>query len=266
MKRALLYCCIGFVWSCNSSSDPEPAIPICDNPPSVLLVSKTSPSDCSISDGVLVVKGEGGSGAFEFSIDGLNFQNSGTFENLTSSVYEVTVKDLNACTNVLNVEILNPNSTVSITNIEIIDSGCKESNGAITINAVGIGTLSFVLDGGTAQSNNAFTGLGKGSYIVVVSDDNGCELTRNVNLMTGISFNNQIKNIIGTNCAITGCHNGDIGSSRDWTVFSNVQSNASNIKSRTQSGNMPPANSGKSLTPQQKDLIACWVDDGAINN
>jgi hypothetical protein len=241
-------------------------LPTCGNPPIITLVNKTDLAVCNISDGALTVEGDGGSGALEFSIDGSTFQSAGTFENLASNVYQVTVKDINSCTATISVEILNPQSTVNIADIEKTESGCKENNGVITVNAVGTGVLSFSINGDASQSSNMFTGLARGTYVIVVADDNGCELTRNVNLSTGVSYSSQVNNIIETNCAISNCHNGDNGANRNWTVFSNVQSNANNIKSRTSSGNMPPANSGKSLTQQEKDLIACWVDDGALNN
>ena len=49
-----------------------------------------------------------------------------------------------------------------------------------------------------------------------------------------------------------------------FTVFSNIQSSASQIKSLTQSGAMPK--NGSKLSQTQLDAIACWVDDGALNN
>ena len=69
--------------------------------------------------------------------------------------------------------------------------------------------------------------------------------------------------LLALKCAISGCHNGDNGASRNWTVKTNVLANASEIKSRTQSGDMPRTGS---LSEEQKALIACWVDDGGLDN
>ncbi len=82
--------------------------------------------------------------------------------------------------------------------------------------------------------------------------------------VTTVTFSGTIKNIITTKCAITGCHDGDNGESRNWTVFANVQSNAANIKARTATGTDMPLTG--SLTQEQIDQIACWVDQGALNN
>lgn len=83
---------------------------------------------------------------------------------------------------------------------------------------------------------------------------------------TTVSFQGQISGIIDASCAIPGCHNGDIGASRDWTVFSNVERSAQAIRSRTTARTMPPASSGITLSTNDINAIACWVEQGALNN
>ena len=83
---------------------------------------------------------------------------------------------------------------------------------------------------------------------------------------TTVSFQDEIADIITTNCAIPGCHNGDLGASRDWTDFSALQRSAQAVRSRTGARTMPPANSGITLTDAQIGAIACWVEQGAQNN
>ncbi|MGC3946618.1 MAG: hypothetical protein QM762_19195 [Chryseolinea sp.] len=86
-----------------------------------------------------------------------------------------------------------------------------------------------------------------------------------------ISYAGQVKPIIDSHCAIVGdggCHNGGNGPDRDWGVFSNVQSHASEIKNRItrapgSAGYMPKIGS---LTDEQIRVISCWVDQGAQNN
>ncbi|MCX8489943.1 MAG: 2-polyprenyl-6-methoxyphenol hydroxylase, partial [Cyclobacteriaceae bacterium] len=72
----------------------------------------------------------------------------------------------------------------------------------------------------------------------------------------------QIKPIIDTNCAISGCHVSG-GIRTDLSQLSVIQSSASSIKTRTGNKSMPI---GRTLTQAQIDQIACWVDDGALNN
>lgn len=81
---------------------------------------------------------------------------------------------------------------------------------------------------------------------------------------TEVSLENDIMPLLLAQCTFSGCHNGDLGASRDWTAKSNILEKASGIKARTQSGSMP--RSPGVLTQNQIDLIACWVDNGALDN
>lgn len=79
------------------------------------------------------------------------------------------------------------------------------------------------------------------------------------------TYSGVIQPIIANNCAISGCHDGG-NTLPDWSVLSNVQANAALIKQRTANRTMPPSNANVSLTAEQIEDIACWVDSGAQNN
>lgn len=83
-----------------------------------------------------------------------------------------------------------------------------------------------------------------------------------------VSYINDVKPIISASCAIPGCHNGDNGADRNWTVFSNLQGKSSNVKDRI---TRPPGAPGHmplvgSITVDQIQAIVCWVDQGAQDN
>jgi hypothetical protein len=71
--------------------------------------------------------------------------------------------------------------------------------------------------------------------------------------------------IIQQNCAVSGCHVSGTGRA-DFTIKDNILQFASTISANTQSGFMPPASSGRSITAAQKELIFCWVTKGAQDN
>jgi len=81
----------------------------------------------------------------------------------------------------------------------------------------------------------------------------------------GTSFSQKIHPIINSNCAESGCH---VNGQQLPTLenYSQISSNAAKIKARTSNGTMPPSNSGKSLSPEEIEAIACWVDAGAPEN
>jgi hypothetical protein len=85
---------------------------------------------------------------------------------------------------------------------------------------------------------------------------------------TVVSYINDIRPIVLTNCAITGCHNGDNGDSRNWTDFQKFSDHAQDVKRRIQlpkssEDHMPRVGA---ITTTQIQLIICWVEQGAQNN
>ncbi len=81
---------------------------------------------------------------------------------------------------------------------------------------------------------------------------------------TEVSLATEVMPLLLAECTFSGCHNGDNGSSRDWTNKANVLAKAGAIKARTQNGSMP--RSPGALSQNEIDLIACWVDNGALDN
>jgi hypothetical protein len=83
------------------------------------------------------------------------------------------------------------------------------------------------------------------------------------------SFEADIKPIIETRCALSGCHNGDMGTDLNWTNFDQFHKRAESgeVKFRVTNRIMPPSDSpGGPLTQEQIDALACWTDQGAQNN
>ena len=74
-----------------------------------------------------------------------------------------------------------------------------------------------------------------------------------------------VSTIISTNCAVPGCHVSGTGRA-NLTVKENIIQHASQIRTFTQNGIMPPPSSGRTLTAQQKQDIFCWVENGAQDN
>lgn len=75
------------------------------------------------------------------------------------------------------------------------------------------------------------------------------------------SWQNDILPIMTTSCATNGCHDGI--SRRDWTNYNEVVTYAASIKARTQNKSMP---FDGPLPQDQINKIACWVDNGALDN
>jgi len=79
------------------------------------------------------------------------------------------------------------------------------------------------------------------------------------------TLSGEVSTIIENNCAISGCHVAGTGRV-DFTVKANIIQNATTIRNNTESGIMPEASSGLTLTQDEKDDIYCWVANGAQDN
>ena len=229
--------------------------------------SKQDASSCKAIDGSMTLSASGGQPPYSFSLNGGEYQTKNQFLNLGSGSYLVTIKDENNCERSIQVDIGAANSTLNATFITSADNECLTNNGSITVTASGgKAPYQYGWASGAFGTNNVLTNLKFGQYTVIVKDANDCQKIISVQVPrdnTGISYATVIKPMMDLNCNISGCHGAGTGS-RDWTVFSNVKNNATDIKIRTGNRSMPIGD--KKLTQDEIDKIACWVEDGALNN
>ena len=248
---------IGLLFAC-SSDDTSVDCSIV----SISVNASATASGCPESTGSITITANGGSGNFEYSIDGQNFQGSNTFENVAGGSYTATARDADGCSADTEVEV-ESTSNITFTTVSDVAAGCGGSDGSLTIIASGgDGNFRFSIDDGGFQDSNEFDNLSNGLHTVTIIDGNDCQTSGEGYVVSGISYSVEVSSIITTYCAIPGCHVAG-EPLPDFSVFANVQAQASEIKSRTQSRNMPR---GSTLTDEQIAAIACWVDDGALNN
>ncbi|WP_119843838.1 SprB repeat-containing protein [Reichenbachiella sp. MSK19-1] len=232
----------------------------CSLSPVVVELLETQGTGCGAANGGFTLAATGGESPYSFD-SGVGTNADGVFANVQAGVYAVEVTDVNDCTAELNVIVPNLGG-VNLDEVKTNDAGCGSSNGSIEIVASGgEEPYAYTLDNGSAQADHVFSGLEKGMHTVVVADQLGCEISQSVEVLSGVSYNSTIQGIIENSCAISGCHNGSVFP--DFRSFETIQARASSIKSRTANGSMPK---GSTLSQTQIDQIACWVDDGALDN
>ena len=101
-------------------------------------------------------------------------------------------------------------------------------------------------------------------YTIVAKDANDCTDTElaTVEEVPEVFYANQIRPIIDTNCQVSNCH-GSNGNIPTFATYEDVMAKADRIKARTGAGTMPP---NGPLSSSDVQLIADWVDQGAVNN
>lgn len=157
----------------------------------------------------------GGSGNFEFSIDGLNWQSSGNFNNLQPKIYDLFIRD---ATNILCFIQLNPleilsgeaiKAEVATTSVTCFDG----NDGTLTIgkSTGGSGTYEYSIDGGaTWQISGIYTAMKAGSYAVMIRD---AATTANLSSLGNSTVDQAIKldaSVLVDNETYPGANNGKI--------------------------------------------------------
>ena len=136
------------------------------------IISQTDVTVNGGNDGSVTVDGSGGTPPYQYSIDGVNYQPSGTFGTLTAGSYTVTVQDAALCTYDIPVTINQPLLPLSGSIVSQTDVSCfGESTGSVTITgSEGLQPYEYTIDGVNYQSSGTFASLAAGSYTVTVRD------------------------------------------------------------------------------------------------
>lgn len=147
-------------------------------------------SSCASSTGTITALGSGGSGTLTYSLTGVTYQVSTLFTGLAPGSYILYVKDLAGCIGAAMVVV--PSSTPPTVTSVVTTTACGINNGSITANGTG-GTLPYTFsinNGATYQPSNVFSGLGVGTYTIIIKDALGCTntVTSIVNNVAGLSL------------------------------------------------------------------------------
>lgn len=161
-------------------------------------------SECATSTGTIKVNIENPT-QYEYKIGNGAFQDSAEFANLAAGNYAITVKHKTKDCELRKTVRVAVNS--KITNLKIVakPTNCDANNGEIMVSAQGSG-IKYMLknpDGTQTESvDGLFSNLPKGTYKVIITDTEGCSLTRNsvVNSQNDIDANSSL-DVKKANCA-----------------------------------------------------------------
>ncbi|MEQ6165696.1 hypothetical protein AAOE16_00760 [Ekhidna sp. MALMAid0563] len=225
-----------------------------------LAVISFTKSDCQVP-GSFEVSASGGEAPYEYSIDGVEFHESSVFSGVFAGTYIILVKDNQACVSEVSFTLESEPTGITL-NLTSTNTTCGLTSGSVEANASGgTGSLMFSINQSTFSEETSFPNLAQGDYTVTVKGEEDCEVSKTIQVKTNTSLTTDIMPIIQNDCAITGCHNGS--QNPRLTTEEEVIQNAGRIRSETQARTMPR---DRTLSEGEIQLIACWVDDGALNN
>jgi gliding motility-associated-like protein len=160
-------------------------VTISEPPALTLSVNTTDITSCSYdSTGIIEAIGAGGTGNLLYAVDGVNFQSSGTFGNLTAGTYTVTLMDETGCTTTRPATINAPEAiTATITKTDAILGNL----GSIAISGATGGSppYEYTIEGpsGLFTTDTVYTDLNIGLYHVIVRDLIGCNYQEMVEIV-----------------------------------------------------------------------------------
>ena len=157
--------------------------------PGVAIVASTAVIDAECAgenDGEVTVTAEGGSGAFQYSDDGINFADGNVFDELIAGSYTFFVQDEFGCSGSVTANVSEP-AAIEISGI--VSEGAVTGEGSIDINITGglpPYEYEWIGPGVSGTTDQDLTGISTGVYIVEVTDANGCSADETFNLTTSV--------------------------------------------------------------------------------
>ena len=140
---------------------------------------------CSSSNGQITIGVvTGGVAPYKFDFNGSGYNSILAHSNLSAASYSLSVIDANGCEFISPVIVILNTPGPTDLNISYVDAKCEKNNGSLIINSVlgGQATYQFRINNGSFSSNQQYSSLSPGQYIVSVKDDNGCTYQKTVTI------------------------------------------------------------------------------------
>ena len=144
---------------------------------------------CYGGTATVTITATGGSGIYQYSLNGFTYQSNNTFTNLSMRTYTVWVKDANGCTSTKTFTVTQPASPVSISLLSKNNVSCKNgSDGSITARAAGgISPYTYRLNNGIFTTSSTFNALKAGTYTITAKDANSCTASISESIANGVN-------------------------------------------------------------------------------
>jgi gliding motility-associated-like protein len=144
--------------------------------PTAVVATPTN-ATCGQTNGSVVLGAvTGGTGPYEFNFNSQGFSTTTTYSGLGSGIYTIVVSDVNNCTYSTTVAVTATGSGPTNIVITPTDETCGQTNGSVVLGTVtgGTGPYEFNFNNQGFSTTTTYSGLGSGTYTVVVSDVNNC--------------------------------------------------------------------------------------------
>lgn len=142
-------------------------------------ISHTNITVPGADDGTItVVNADGGSGSYEFSLDGINWQSDSTFTNLAPGTYTVYLRDASVpgCFVILGEQTINNALTVTVNTTDASCFGLSDGQATAVVTG-GTPPYTYLWNDPASQTSATINQLPAGIYMVLVTDAAGITAT-----------------------------------------------------------------------------------------
>ena len=156
---------------------------------------------CAGNDnGALNITASGGTGALQYSLNASSFQSSSIFSGLAGGNYSVSIKDANNCVALIPASVFEP---IALTlNSNVSNVSCAGGNNGVIDLSVSGGNTPYDFNWSNEVNSEDNFNLVAGAYDVVVSDENGCTVSKSFTITqpaAPVVINGVVVNSTGTN-------------------------------------------------------------------
>ena len=162
---------------------------------------------CTNNGWLIIGNLSGGTPPYEYSIDGVNYQSSGNFNNFGPGILNIYFKDSKGVLAVYAIQIFYGCNLSLLVNAISTDATCGVNDGSINVTVNnGTAPYQYSVDGINFQTSNVFNGLVPGNYTIYVTDSNATQ-----GMLSGVIINNNCPTVSLTKTDDTcGKNNGTI--------------------------------------------------------
>jgi gliding motility-associated-like protein len=174
----------------------------------LLPTAVTTAASCTgVNNGAVTINVSGGTGAYQFALNGGTFQNGNTFNNLQTGSHTVTVKDAANCAGNVTFTIT-AGAGITASNVVAATSCNGATDGSVTLTgSAGTSPYQYQIGSNGFVSTNVFNNLNAGNHSFTVRDNNGCIATTTAVIAPGPNLN-LTSSIVNVTC--NGLNNGNI--------------------------------------------------------
>ncbi len=151
------------------------SIAVTSFPELTLSIDGDDPSCFGDASGSASVQASGGAGNFEYAWS--SGAQTPDADNLAAGMHDVTVIDGNGCTEIISIELSDPQELTAITDAGSVSCNGEPDGTATVTGAGGTGDYSYLWNDPDQQMTETAINLAPGTYIVTITDENGCTAT-----------------------------------------------------------------------------------------